>query len=246
MTTNPPEWPRWDQPTAPHLPYGPPAAPPPPGGWVPPEQWDAAVRPARRRIPRPLIVLFVVLAVFALAGVCGGILSTADGEVRPGRAAVPAAPSPRVTPSPTPTPTAETPKAAKPAPAPSATPTPEPVADPAAKPRRLTAREWSKVARSPDKYTGRAYIVYGHVTQFDTATGEDAFRANVDGVRHAETWEYDTNTILVNGGTADLSDLVDGDMFRAEVIVSGAFEYESAMGAQLTAPQLLVTKIRRY
>jgi len=83
------------------------------------------------------------------------------------------------------------------------------------------------------------------VTQFDTATGTNTFRANVDGVKHPVSYgfaNYPTNTVLT-GDSANLGDLVEGDIFQAEVVVAGAISYETAMGGNLSAPRLSVLKI---
>lgn len=118
---------------------------------------------------------------------------------------------------------------------------------PPAPPRAITAREWALIARSPDAHAGEAIIVYGQVTQFDAATGTTAFRANVDGVKHAASYgyvDYETNTFLSAPSSSMLGDLVNKDLFRAEVIVAGSYTYETTMGGQLTAPKLMVTKIQ--
>jgi hypothetical protein len=80
----------------------------------------------------------------------------------------------------------------------------------------LTSRRWKLLAKDPDAHTGERYIVYGSVTQFDSATGTEGFRADVDGVRRAESYEYDTNTIL-SGDAAVLASVVEKDTFEAWV-----------------------------
>ncbi|BBH71849.1 hypothetical protein ACTI_85340 [Actinoplanes sp. OR16] len=128
------------------------------------------------------------------------------------------------------------------------TPEPEPTTEPVATTtkapsyKKLTARAWKKIAKSPEDYIGDHYVVYGVVTQFDAATGEATFRANVDGVRHSESYEYDTNTIL-DGYISDLADLVEDDEFRAKVTVSGSYSYDTQIGGNTTAPQLSVDAI---
>ena len=54
--------------------------------------------------------------------------------------------------------------------------------------------------------------------------------------------DYDTNTVLT-GTASQLADVVQGDLFKAEVTVAGSYSYQSTMGASLTTPSLLVTKI---
>lgn len=127
-------------------------------------------------------------------------------------------------------------------PAPTTT-TPPPPPAPA---KAITARDWALIARDPSSHVGESIVVYGQVTQFDSATGRTTFRANVDGVKHPVRYgyaDYDTNTFLTSVDAASLGDLVQKDLFRAEVVVAGAYSYETTMGGTLTVPQLLVTRI---
>lgn len=121
-----------------------------------------------------------------------------------------------------------------------------PKAIPAPRPTyaRLTARQWSKIAKDPDAYTGRTYVVHGVVTQFDAATGRDTFRANVDGITHTLAYDYPTNVVLDNAG-ADLDELVNDDHFTASVQVLGGITYATALGGTTTAPQLAVHRLTR-
>jgi hypothetical protein len=87
-------------------------------------------------------------------------------------------------------------------------------------------------------------VVHGHITQFDSGTGPTSFRANVDGVRHSKWYEYRTNTLL-SGEQSALADLVQGDLFRAEVVVGQPYTYGNTMGGSTTAPTLAITMITR-
>lgn len=120
--------------------------------------------------------------------------------------------------------------------------TTRPVATKAPSYKKLTAREWKKIAKSPDGHIGEHYVVYGVVTQFDAATGDEGFRADVDAVHHAEAYDYETNTIL-SGDAADLADLVEDDQFRGKVTVLGSYSYDTQIGDNTTAPQLSVDSI---
>lgn len=120
-------------------------------------------------------------------------------------------------------------------------PTPAPSSTTYAK---LTARQWLKIAKDPDAYAGKTYIVHGVVTQFDAATGRSTFRANVDGVKHELSYDYPTNTIMDDGG-ADLDDLVEDDQFTARVRVDGGHTYSTALGGITTAPRLIVHRLTR-
>jgi hypothetical protein len=118
-------------------------------------------------------------------------------------------------------------------------------ARPAAPPRAISARDWAKIAKNPDAHTGEALIVYGQVQQFDTNTGVNAFRANVDGLAHKVEYgyvDYETNTFMDANG-ADLGELVQGDLFKAEVVVGGSLSYQTSLGGQMTVPLLKITKI---
>jgi hypothetical protein len=137
--------------------------------------------------------------------------------------------APVATPKPTPAPTKITP-----------TPKPTPVVY-----KKLTKREWAKIAKSPDSHVGETITVYGVVTQFDAATGQDGFRADVDSMRHADSFEYPTNTVFQQqaaGGLLD--DLVQGDFFTAKVRVVGSYSYDTQIGGNTTVPSLEVVSIK--
>ena len=111
--------------------------------------------------------------------------------------------------------------------------------------RKISEREWQLIAKDPGSHTGERVIVYGQVTQFDASTGTEGFRANVDGVEHKPKYglaDYDTNTIL--GGDEELlRQVVQDDLFKADVTILGAYTYETKLGGQLTVPRLQITKV---
>jgi hypothetical protein len=103
-----------------------------------------------------------------------------------------------------------------------------------------TAREWQIIAKDPAAHEGERIIVYGRVTQFDAATRDDTFRTTVDGIDHpGETYAFDTNTVL-SGDAGTLRDIVDDDLFRADVTVAGSMSYDTQIGGSTTAPRLTV------
>ena len=85
--------------------------------------------------------------------------------------------------------------------------------------------------------------MYGVVTQFDAATGDDAFRADVGHKNMADSYDYEINTLL-NGSTAQLRNLVEDDEFRASVTVMGSFSYDTQIGGSTTVPLLQVDAIK--
>ncbi|MFD5703495.1 hypothetical protein [Streptomyces lasiicapitis] len=113
---------------------------------------------------------------------------------------------------------------------------------PTAEYENLTAREWALIAKDPDAHTGERYVVYGVVTQSDSATGTEILRANVDGIRHVDAYEYPTNTVLTGDASA-FAKIVEDDSFTAKVEVSGSLTYETQIGGETTAPELQVDSI---
>jgi hypothetical protein len=119
---------------------------------------------------------------------------------------------------------------------------------PAPKPvyRALTSRTWAQIAKDPDAHAGETYVVYGEVTQFDAATGQSAFRADVGGVRQYPDdigfVDYPTNTVL-DGDATELSPVVENDLFTAKVVVTGSLSYDTQIGGSTTVPELQVDSI---
>lgn len=125
---------------------------------------------------------------------------------------------------------------------PAASPTPSAPPLPTGPAETLTGRDWKLIAKDPDAASGRVVQVFGHVVQFDAATGRYGFRADVDGVRHDDWYDYDVNTVLIAEPEL-LADLVEGDLFRAEAVIRGSMQYETTLGGQMTVPQLYVRLI---
>lgn len=213
------------------------------------EQYSRPTPPPPKKKHVLRTVLIVVGSVFAVL-ILIGILAPSDPDTSSSPGAVATTADNGPTPDPITTPTNK-PAAPKTTAKPSAKPSPKPTAAPktTAAPtvyKKLTARQWAKIAKSPDDHAGEAYTVYGHVTQFDSATGSGQFRADVDGVRHAVEYgyvDYPTNTLMTNF-SGDVSDLVEDDLFTAKVIVLGAYSYDTQIGGETTVPQLSVMSIK--
>jgi hypothetical protein len=136
------------------------------------------------------------------------------------------------------------PVAQVPAPAPAVS---APIATPAplAPATAISAHDWQLIAKDPASHAGQRIIVYGHVGQFDSATGSSGFLANVDGVVHKPQYgyaNYPTNTALA-GDPVALHDVVKGDLFTAEVTVEGLYTYPTTMGGQASVPKLSISKL---
>ncbi|WP_181541028.1 hypothetical protein [Micromonospora saelicesensis] len=186
----------------------------------------------------------IALAVILCCG--GAVIGTFNGDESEPTAGASSSPAPSPT-SASPTtvaPTTAAPTSAAPT---SALPSPTKAAPPP-KPKppsykTLTERQWKLIAKDPDGYLGKTYVVYGRVTQFDAATGTDSFRADVAHRRMAEDYDYETNTIL-NGSESDLDNLVEDDIFRANVTVLGSFSYDTQIGGETTVALLQVDSIK--
>ena len=111
--------------------------------------------------------------------------------------------------------------------------------------KMLSKRAFAKVLRDPDSYAGKKYVIYGEVTQFDSATGTDAFRADVASadIRDFGYWIGGDNAI-VSAGIADVSDVVEGDIVRMYVEVTGALSYDTQIGGSTTVPAFEVNIIK--
>jgi hypothetical protein len=136
--------------------------------------------------------------------------------------------------------------AKKPSPEPTKTTKPapkkkEPEAQPAV---RVSKRQWAKIVKKPESYKGDQYIIYGQVTQFDSATGDDNFLADT---AHRNTMSYgffDGENTLLTGNAKQLDDLVEDDIFRASVTVLGKMDYDTQIGGNTTVPLLEVNSLK--
>ena len=110
----------------------------------------------------------------------------------------------------------------------------------------IDSRTWLEIAKDPEAHKGECIVVYGEVMQFDSATGTDTFRANVDGVQQTPQYgfvNYSTNTILT-GDTQLLKDVVEKDLFSAGVTVLGSESYDTQIGGHTIVPKLRVDTIQ--
>ena len=76
------------------------------------------------------------------------------------------------------------------------------------------------------------------LTTMATAVGmknsAPAFRADTDGVRHEDWYDYAINTIVIPGEGVDASVVTD-DMVTMYVEVTGAYNYDTSIGGTATA-----------
>jgi hypothetical protein len=108
----------------------------------------------------------------------------------------------------------------------------------------VSKRQWAKIVKKPESYKGDKYIIYGQVTQFDSATGDDNFLADT---AHRNTMSYgyfEGENTLLTGSAKQLDDLVEDDVFRASVTVLGKMDYDTQIGGNTTVPLLEVNSIK--
>jgi hypothetical protein len=210
----------------------------PSGGWLPaiPVQ-EQPKKPKRFGWPTLIIASVVALGV----GIVGGSASVvALGVGLSDNTGTTAAPEATVTVTETATATEPTgtkqPKA-KNTTAPK--PKPEPV-----QAVHVSKRRWAKIVKKPESYKGDRYIIYGQVTQFDSATGDENFLADT---AHRNTMSYgffDGDNALLTGSAEQLDDLVEDDVFRASVTVLGKIDYDTQIGGNTTVPLLKVNSLK--
>jgi hypothetical protein len=195
-----------------------------------------------RRVIIPAISALIGLLVGAVLGVAGGGASTSTTAVPASTVTATATKTVTQT-EPTDQPTSAKPTAAKPTP--TVKPTPKPKPKPTTPPATtVTARQWAKVVKSPDNYIGKRYIIYGEVTQFDSATGDAAFLADTAYKNTTDYGYFDGESTWLNGDAAKLSDVVEKDVFKATVTVLGSYSYDTQIGGNTTVPELQINKIK--
>lgn len=107
----------------------------------------------------------------------------------------------------------------------------------------IDRRAWAKVVRDPDSYAGDMYVIYGYVTQFDSATGTDTFRANTDAVMLADWYDYDHNTLVGAPDEKLIADVLNGDVVKMHIEVIGSFSYDTQIGGNTSVPLVAVNII---
>jgi hypothetical protein len=122
--------------------------------------------------------------------------------------------------------------------------TQRPIPETASSYAAISARTWALVVKDPDKYFGRGYRIWACITQFDAATGTDAFRANAS-YRDEPDWYLGGDNALFIGDETKLEDFVKGDAVALSVVDGGSYSYDTQIGGNTTAPIFRVVTIKR-
>jgi hypothetical protein len=112
--------------------------------------------------------------------------------------------------------------------------------------KTLSSRGFKLLAKNPDNYIGKTYLLYGEITQFDAATGTDTFRADVGPKKLRKSYgyvDYPQNSML-NGDESKLDKLVQDDLFQVKVTCLGSYSYDTQNGGNTTVPLFQVDWIK--
>ncbi|MGH3654986.1 hypothetical protein [Glutamicibacter sp.] len=118
----------------------------------------------------------------------------------------------------------------------------------ASKAKKVTKRELAQIVKQPDSHIDENVILYGRVTQFDSATGPCTFRAELS---HAQVgkYDYEHNSMFTAGdGLSNcdaLDDIVAEDIVQITATVTGSLSYDTTIGGSTTVPKFQVVKIKR-
>jgi len=95
-------------------------------------------------------------------------------------------------------------------------------------------RDWALIAKDPDAHLGKKVVVYAEVTQFDSATGNDAFRGNA-AAQQLEYWSLDGTNVIFVGDEDLLGPVVQDDIVKVYATVLGSFSYDTQIGGSTRA-----------
>lgn len=101
----------------------------------------------------------------------------------------------------------------------------------------LAPRDFALLMKDPDSHRGQKVIVYGEVTQMDSATGTTEFRADTGPDAPNPADPYTENTYISAPNSELLANVVEKDQLRMYVEVFGSYTYETQMGGQMTVPK---------
>ncbi|WP_309081032.1 hypothetical protein [Zhihengliuella sp.] len=111
----------------------------------------------------------------------------------------------------------------------------------------MSERDLALLVKRPDDHVDKTVVLYGHVTQFDAATGTCIFRADISHQNMADTWDYEHNSIFMAGdGDSEcpvLDDVIADDQVQVTATSLGSFTYDTQIGGSTTVPMFQVERI---
>ncbi|KUI15404.1 hypothetical protein AU191_06735 [Mycolicibacterium acapulense] len=102
----------------------------------------------------------------------------------------------------------------------------------------VTQRDFALMAKDPDAWAGRKIVVYGVITQFDSATGATSFRADTGPAPVMDVYDYDQNTMITARDADMVANFVEKDRVTMYVEVQGSMTYETQIGGSTTVPSM--------
>ena len=109
---------------------------------------------------------------------------------------------------------------------------------------KLAKADWAKALDGADKTVAKGYQVWACITQFDTATGRESFRAAAS-YRKEPSWSRLATNAYFNGTEKQLAPISPGDVVQMNVVGLGAFAYPTKANGTTTLPTFYVTKIAK-
>lgn len=108
----------------------------------------------------------------------------------------------------------------------------------------MDERGWALIAKDPDANAGTNVILFGTITQFDSATGNCAMLIKTSAVQKEMSYEYDQSVMGVSGDwdtqCPTFDPLVEGDHVQLWATVNKSFSYDTQIGGNTTVPMVEV------
>lgn len=108
---------------------------------------------------------------------------------------------------------------------------------------QVSTRDFALIVRDPSAARGRKLVLYGYVSQFDSATGTNQFRASVDSQPLGSWYEYDHNVVIKASDRALVANVVEDDLITLWVEVDEPLTYDTTLGGSTTVPSFRLNMI---
>lgn len=107
--------------------------------------------------------------------------------------------------------------------------------------------EPGQITKDPERYDGQCFVGWGHIVQYDSATGPCTFHINI-GDRDVATYQYGFRAeFTVDRDSCEFLDsLVQGDEIQWKGVVTGLVRYETRIGGTNTIPQFAIFSWTTY
>lgn len=106
----------------------------------------------------------------------------------------------------------------------------------------LTPRDYALIAKDPTKHIGERIVVFGEISQFDSATGPNLFMANTAAEQASDYWGLETSAV-VTGKPGLFDDVVADDVVKIWATVTGDWTYDTALKVPRTVLSLQANMI---